>query len=115
MFSGQPAAPSQLGASFLQGSIAGVYAIFTAAANVRGAVLRRAVIDANVAAGWGLYADTAAPSAWNDYTKGALSRGNQTSAFGATLAARDIYIPPGVGLWIATQSALPCIARWDVF
>lgn len=114
MFNGSPLVPSRLGASFLHGSIAGVYAIVTPAANVRGVVLRIATIEANTAAAWALYADTAAPSAWNDFTKGAISRGNQTSAFGVTIAAQEIYVPPGVGLWFATQAALPCVARWDL-
>lgn len=110
----QPRVP---GASFInvyQGN--GLITLFTAAANVNGALLRTFTLGTSTGAYWFFTIWPTAPAAVTDTTRRALARG-----YGAAsgpqiplLADRPILIPAGLGAFVYSSGAgIEMAATWD--
>ncbi|UKV16585.1 hypothetical protein L6172_09875 [Thalassospiraceae bacterium SW-3-3] len=94
-----PATPIQDSVYALDTPAAGVYTAVLPASNTAGVLVRAAIINSGGPA-ISIFADTAAPSAWNDTTKkrigGLRANGSQF--------LRDLYLPAGTGLYVAPSN-----------
>lgn len=91
------------GSKFSLFSTAGVQTIISPAANVNGAIIR--TLNCNITSGGNIasiFADTAAPSGWNDATKACIYNVFGSSVHGYVVS--DIYLPAGVGLYGAAST-----------
>ena len=101
---------AEVGASYLNDFAAGVTTVVTPAANTRGIVIRT-FARSSTAAGIGLYADTAAPSAYTDLTKRRVWVGGGTEWW---MWFGEIFIPPGNGLYVAASALVLGNMTYDV-
>lgn len=104
---------SQIGASYYGGTVgSGTTTLVSAASNTGGLIVRTAWFNASSGNGT-LFADTAAGSAYNDYTKRALwtlAGTNPTEMW----PIKDLYIPSGNGLFLVNTSTFYVQLTYDL-
>ncbi|WP_415842284.1 hypothetical protein, partial [Paracidovorax anthurii] len=106
-----------IGKNFATIAPKGVAQLVAPATNINGVVIRTCFCNPQNGT-VNLVAATSAPSGISDATKSVIFSGNGNTAAGSNtqiFAPKPLYIPKGLGLWVATSTNAGVIAlTWDV-
>ena len=105
----------RVGLSFAAKSGSGVQELLATTSNVRGIILRTACIAhaGSTTADHAIYMGTSAPSGIYDMTKAQIMRGGHYN--GSYTLTREIFIPPGNGLWAVAGTGNYVVYAWITY